>query len=86
MPSWRQLMWSIFFFVMVATADIGNIIGECHFPIPKHIITCQNYNYLPYLAPTCTPLEEKQDRQQGKLQIATLCDTCGQKSGDGIKV
>ena len=49
MPAWRQLMWSIFFFVMVATADIGNIIGECHFSkysIPKHVITCQKYNYL----------------------------------------
>ena len=28
MPSWRKLVWSIFFFLMVATADIGNIIGK----------------------------------------------------------
>ena len=28
MPSWRKLAWSIFFFLMVAAADIGNIIGN----------------------------------------------------------
>ena len=28
MPLWRKLIWSLFFFVMVATADIGNIIGK----------------------------------------------------------
>merc|ERR1719410_75047 len=26
MPAWRKLLWSLFFFVMVAAADIGNII------------------------------------------------------------
>ena len=28
MPTWRKILWSIFFFMMVATADIGNMIGE----------------------------------------------------------
>ena len=28
MPLWRKLVWSLFFFMMVATADIGNIIGR----------------------------------------------------------
>ena len=28
MPTWRKLAWSIFFFLMVAAADIGNIIGN----------------------------------------------------------
>ena len=28
MPAWRKLLWSLFFFVMVAAADIGNIIGK----------------------------------------------------------
>ena len=28
MPLWRKLIWSFFFFLMVATADIGNIIGN----------------------------------------------------------
>ena len=28
MPVWRKVVWTIFFFIMVATADIGNIIGE----------------------------------------------------------
>ena len=28
MPTWRKYLWSIFFFVMVAAADIGNIIGN----------------------------------------------------------
>ena len=41
MPAWRQLLWSIFFFVMVATADIGNIIGKkiqlCHHLIMNHL-------------------------------------------------
>ena len=33
MPTWRKYLWSIFFFVMVAAADIGNIIGNvCYFP------------------------------------------------------
>ena len=27
MPVWRKVVWTIFFFIMVATADIGNIIG-----------------------------------------------------------
>merc|ERR1719234_199655 len=26
MPVWRKVVWTIFFFIMVATADIGNII------------------------------------------------------------
>ena len=28
MPLWRKVVWTIFFFIMVATADIGNIIGN----------------------------------------------------------
>ena len=28
MPVWRKFIWSLFFFMMVATADIGNIIGK----------------------------------------------------------
>ena len=28
MPIWRKVLWSIVFFIMVATANIGNMIGE----------------------------------------------------------
>ena len=28
MPNWRKLVWSIFFSLMVGTADVGNIIGN----------------------------------------------------------
>ena len=44
MPTWRKYLWSIFFFVMVATADIGNIIGnECFIqksPVVIHRLHC----------------------------------------------
>jgi len=26
MPTWRKVLWSLFYFLMVATADVGNII------------------------------------------------------------
>ena len=28
MPNWRKLVWSIFFSLMVGTADVGNMIGN----------------------------------------------------------
>ena len=28
MPGWRKFLYSLMFFFMVATAEIGNIIGE----------------------------------------------------------
>jgi tachykinin receptor 3 len=28
MPLWRKILWSVFYFLMVATADIGNMIGN----------------------------------------------------------
>ena len=44
MPTWRKYLWSIFFFVMVAAADIGNIIGnECFLqksPVVIHRLHC----------------------------------------------
>ena len=37
MPSWRKVIWSIFFFIMVATADIGNMIGEIQLSLKLYI-------------------------------------------------